>query len=64
MFKDFIDLSVLKDAQSGFTSQSVETVQDLCVFVSNQGTFTVKSLAQRTLTFNFPLFVDIKNLIP
>ena len=26
MFKDFIDLSILKDAQPGFFSQSVETV--------------------------------------
>ena len=30
------------------------SVQDLCVFVSNQGAFTIKSLPQRrSITFNF-----------
>ncbi len=28
------------------------TVQDLCVFVSNQGAFAIKSLTQQSITFN------------
>ncbi len=31
------------------------TVQDLCVFVNNQGTFAIKSCVQRLRAFNFVL---------
>ena len=34
------------------------TVQDICVFGSNQGLFIIKSLTQRSITFNFSIGIE------